>query len=303
MGRAEREYARAVSGGKEIAAMDYRKAFRVKPGSKVDLDSIDAGYKGKHEDEDTAKVELAKYKDRLCKLQYLMYAEKKHSLLIVLQALDAGGKDGTVDHVMSVLNPQGTTVAAFKNPTAAELDHDFLWRVHPHVPGKGTVAIFNRSHYEDVLIVRVHKLVPKDEWKERYGLINNFESLLCTQNNTTIVKFFLHISKDEQLRRFEQRLDDPARNWKISESDYRERELWDEYTKAFEDVFEKTSTKHAPWYVIPANHKWFRNLAVSQIVAETMEEMGMKMPQPQVDLKVIREEYHEAESETKKKKK
>ncbi len=282
--------------------MDYRKQFRVKPGSKVDLDSIDAGYKGKHEDEDAAKVELAKYKDRLCKLQYLMYAEKRHSLLIVLQALDAGGKDGTVNHVMSVMNPQGTTVAAFKSPTAVELDHDFLWRVHPHVPGRGAVAIFNRSHYEDVLIVRVHKLVPKDVWKERYALINNFESLLCTQNNTTIVKFFLHISKDEQLRRFEQRLDDPSRNWKISDSDYKERELWNEYTKAFEDALEKTSTKHAPWYVIPANHKWFRNLAVSQIVAETMEDMGMKMPSPQVDLNVIREEYHEAVSEGKKKK-
>jgi PPK2 family polyphosphate:nucleotide phosphotransferase len=298
---AENENGQAERGAKG-EAMDYRKQFRVKPGSKVDLDSIDAGYKGKHEDEDAAKVELAKYKDRLGKLQYLMYAEKRHSLLIVLQALDAGGKDGTVNHVMSVMNPQGTTVAAFKSPTAVELDHDFLWRVHPHVPGRGAVAIFNRSHYEDVLIVRVHKLVPKDVWKERYALINNFESLLCTQNNTTIVKFFLHISKDEQLRRFEQRLDDPSRNWKISDSDYKERELWNEYTKAFEDALEKTSTKHAPWYVIPANHKWFRNLAVSQIVAETMEDMGMKMPSPQVDLNVIREEYHEAVSEGKKKK-
>jgi PPK2 family polyphosphate:nucleotide phosphotransferase len=193
-------------------------------------------------------------------------------------------------------------VAAFKAPTAMELEHDFLWRVHPHAPGKGAVAIFNRSHYEDVLIVRVHKLVKKDVWKERYALINDFEKLLCTQNNTTILKFFLHISKDEQLRRFEQRLDDPSRNWKISESDYQERELWDKYTKALEEAFEKTSTKHAPWYVIPANHKWFRNLAVSQIVAETMEDMGMKMPEPQVDLKVIRKEYHEAASAQKKKK-
>lgn len=283
--------------------MDYRKEFRVKPGSKVTLDAIDAGFKGRHEDEDTAKVELDKYRDRLCKLQQLMYAEKKHSLLIVLQALDAGGKDGTVNHVMSVLNPSGTTVAAFKSPTAQELDHDFLWRVHPHVPGKGSIAIFNRSHYEDVLIVRVHKLVPKEVWKERYALINSFESLLCTQNDTTIVKFFLHISKDEQLQRFEQRLDDPARNWKISDSDYKERELWNEYTKAFEDALEKTSTKHAPWYVIPANHKWFRNLAVSQIVAETMEDMKMKMPSPQVDLEVIRREYHQAVSAAKKRKK
>jgi PPK2 family polyphosphate:nucleotide phosphotransferase len=283
--------------------MDYRKQFLVKPGSKVKLGSIDAGYKGKHEDEDTAKVELGKYEDKLCKLQQMMYAEKKHSLLIVLQALDAGGKDGTVNHVMSVLNPQGTTVAAFKSPTAQELDHDFLWRVHPHVPGKGAVAIFNRSHYEDVLVVRVHKLAPKEVWKERYAIINDFEQTLCTQNNTTILKFYLHISKEEQLQRFEQRLDDPARNWKISGSDYKERELWDEYTKAFEDALEKTSTKHAPWYVIPANHKWFRNLAVSQIVAETMEEMKMKLPSPQVDLAVIRKEYHEAASEEKKRRK
>ncbi len=283
--------------------MDYRKAFRVKPGSRVKLGAIDATYADKHVDEDVAKVEIDKHRDTLYKLQQLMYAEKKHSLLIVLQALDAGGKDGTVNHVMSAMNPQGTTVTSFKSPTAQELDHDFLWRVHPHVPGKGAVAIFNRSHYEDVLIVRVHKLVAKEVWKERYELINDFERLLCTQNNTTIVKFFLHIGKEEQLRRFEQRLDDPARNWKISESDYEERALWDEYTKAFEDALEKTSTKHAPWYVIPANHKWFRNLAVSQIVAATMEEMGMKLPAPQVDLNAIRKEYHEAVSEERGRKK
>jgi polyphosphate kinase 2 (PPK2 family) len=156
------------------------------------------------------------------------------------------------------------------------------------------VAIFNRSQYEDVLVVRVHKLAPKEEWARRYELINDFETLLRTQNNTQIIKFFLHISKEEQLERFKQRLDDPARNWKISESDYKERLLWDDYTEAFEDVFAKTSTKHAPWYIIPSNHKWFRNLAVSQIVAATMEDMDMKMPQPSVDLEVIRREYHEA---------
>ncbi len=283
--------------------MDYRRAFEVKPGSRVKLDKVDAGYTPEHMDEDMAKVEIEKYREKLCKLQQLMYAEKKHSLLVVLQAMDAGGKDGTVDHVMSAMNPQGTDVAAFKAPTALELEHDFLWRVHPHAPGKGAVAIFNRSHYEDVLVVRVHKLVKKEVWKERYELINNFETMLRTQNDTTILKFFLHISKDEQLRRFEQRLDDPARNWKISESDYTERGLWDEYTAAFEEAFEKTSTKHAPWYVIPANHKWFRNLAISQIVAETMQSLDMKMPEPQVDLKVIRREYHEAASEQKRGKK
>jgi len=169
--------------------------------------------------------------------------------------------------------------------------------VHHHAPGKGAVAIFNRSHYEDVLVVRVHKLAPKNVWSERFNLINDFEDLLYTQNNTHILKFFLHISKEEQLERFKQRLDDPARSWKISDSDYQERELWDDYTEAFEDVFANTSKKHAPWYIIPSNHKWFRNLAVSQIVAETMKDLGMKMPQPTVDLTVIREEYHQAAAE------
>jgi len=277
--------------------MDYRRAFLVKPGSKVKLDKLDPGYTGKHVSEQKAKAEIEKYRAKLCRQQLLMYAEKKHSLLIVLQALDGGGKDGTVNHVMSAMNPQGTTVTGFKSPTALELDHDFLWRVHPHVPAKGTVAIFNRSHYEDVLVVRVHKLAQKGVWSERYELINDFEKLLYRQNNTHIIKFFLHISKEEQLARFKQRLDDPARNWKISDSDYTDRELWDDYTKAFEDVFIETSTKHAPWYIIPSNRKWFRNLAVSQIVADTMENLGMKMPKPTVDLDVIRKEYHQAAEE------
>ncbi len=286
--------------------MDYRKRFRVKPGARVKLSEIDPGYKGEHVSESHAKAELEKYRVSLARQQYLLYAQRRRSLLIVLQGLDAAGKDGTVNHVMSVMNPQGTTVTSFKTPTAIELDHDFLWRVHPHVPGKGAVAIFNRSHYEDVLVVRVHKLVPRDVWSGRYELINDFEKLLREQNNTHIIKFFLHISKDEQLARFKQRLDDPARNWKISESDYHERELWDDYTRAFEDVFAETSKKEAPWYVIPSNHKWFRNLAVSQIVASTMEDLGMQLPKPQVDLEAIRKEYHQAveeESHPKRKKK
>jgi len=276
--------------------MDYRKEFVVEPGSKVKLDKIDPAYTGKH-DAEAAKAEMEKYRDKLTQQQLLMYSEKRHSLLIVLQALDAAGKDGTVNHVMSAMNPQGTTVTGFKGPTALELEHDFLWRIHPHVPAKGTVAIFNRSHYEDVLVVRVHNLASKDVWSERYQMINDFEKLLNRQNNTHILKFFLHISKDEQLERFKQRLDDPARNWKISDSDYKERELWDDYTKAFEDVFAETSTKHAPWYIIPSNHKWFRNLAVSQIVAATMEDLGMKMPRPTVDLQAIRRQYHHAARE------
>ncbi|HTS56040.1 MAG TPA: polyphosphate kinase 2 family protein [Terriglobales bacterium] len=276
--------------------MDYRKQFLAEPGTRIRLDKIDPSYKGKHISEDKALAEIEKYRTKLAQQQYLLYAERRHSMLIVLQAMDAAGKDGTVNHVMSALNPQGTTVAGFKGPTALELEHDFLWRIHPHAPAKGAVAIFNRSHYEDVLIVRVHKLVPKEIWSERYELINDFERLLRKQNNTHIIKFFLHISKEEQLARFKQRLDDPARNWKISDSDYKERELWADYTRAYEEVFEQTSTKHAPWYIIPSNHKWFRNLAVSEIVAATMEDLGMKMPKPQVDLDMIRREYHQAAS-------
>ena len=274
--------------------MDFRKKFVVEPGTKVKLSKIDAAYKGKDLTEEQALATTQKDCHRISKQQYFLYSEKKHSLLIVLQALDAAGKDGTVNHVMASMNPQGTVVTGFKGPTAEDLEHDFLWRIHPHAPAKGTVAIFNRSHYEDVLVVRVHKLAPKEVWSERYELINDFEKLLYRQNNTHVIKFFLHITPEEQLERFKQRLDDPARNWKISDGDYKEREYWDAYTSAFEDVFEKTSTKHAPWYIIPSNHKWFRNFAVSQIVAATLEDLGMQLPKPTVDLGVIRREYHEA---------
>jgi PPK2 family polyphosphate:nucleotide phosphotransferase len=283
--------------------MDFRKQFAVKPGTKVSLRDFDPDYTGKHRSEKEAAHDTQRFLDKLRKLQFLLYSEKKHSLLIVLQALDAAGKDGTVNHVMSAMNPQGTTVTGFKQPTAEDLDHDFLWRVHPHAPGKGTVAIFNRSHYEDVLVVRVHKLAPKEVWSARYDLINDFEKLLQRENNTHILKFFLHISPKQQLERFKQRLDDPARNWKISDSDYKEREYWDAYTKAFEEVFEKTSQRNAPWYIIPSNQKWFRNLAVSQIVAATMEDLGMRLPKPQVDLNVIRKEYHQAAEKSGKHKK
>src|SRR5437660_8347160 len=228
-----------------------------------------------------------------------MYAAKQHSLLIVLQALDAAGKDGTVKHVMSAMNPQGTTVTEFKAPTALELEHDFLWRVHPHAPSKGSVAIFNRSHYEDVLVVRVHGLAPEKVWSKRYDQINDFEELIATENNATILKFFLHISKDEQLARFKKRLDDPTRQWKISESDYKEREFWDDYIEAFEDVLTKTSTEHAPWFIIPSDHKWFRDLSISQIITRTMEEMDMQFPKPTVNLGEIRRKYHQAADDEK----
>jgi PPK2 family polyphosphate:nucleotide phosphotransferase len=275
--------------------MDYRKKFLVEPCARVKLHKIDPDYKGKHVSKKSAESAVEKHCGKLESLQQTLYAEKKHSLLVVVQALDAGGKDGTINHVMGVLNPQGTKVTSFKEPNAQELAHDFLWRVHPHAPARGWIGIFNRSHYEDVLISRVHRLVPKDVVAERYESINDFERLLRKQNDTHIVKFFLHISRDEQLRRFSERLDDPARNWKISESDYKEREFWDDYMSAYEEVFEKTSKKNSPWYIVPSNHKWFRNLAVSQILTATMEELGMTMPKPTVDLEAIRGRYHQAQ--------
>jgi PPK2 family polyphosphate:nucleotide phosphotransferase len=278
--------------------MNYRKKFAVEPGSKVRLSKIDPSFTGKHETRGTALPEMQKNVERMDKLQYLLYADANQSLLVVLQALDAAGKDGVVRHVFSGMNPQGTSVFGFKQPTKAEAAHDFLWRAHLHTPGKGEVVIFNRSYYEDVLVVRVHKLVPKPVWSKRYDLINDFETML-SQNGTTVLKFFLHISPDEQLERFKQRLDDPSRNWKISESDYSERELWPKYVEAYEDAMALTSTKRAPWYIIPANHKWFRNLAIAQIIADTMDDMKLKLPPTHVNIADIRRKYHAAEREQK----
>ena len=276
--------------------MDYRNEFAVEPDAKVRLSKIDASYTGKHETHEKALPEIQKHIERIDKLQYLLYADGNQSLLVVLQALDAAGKDGTIRHVFSGMNPQGTFVFGFKQPSKEEAAHDFLWRAHLRTPGKGEVVLFNRSHYEDVLVVRVHKLVPHSVWSKRYDLINDFEKML-SQNGTTILKFFLHISPEEQLSRFKQRLDDPSRHWKISESDYSERELWPQYVEAYEDAMALTSTKRAPWYIIPSNHKWFRNLAVSQIIADTMDEMGLKLPPTGVDIAEIRRKYHTAESE------
>jgi PPK2 family polyphosphate:nucleotide phosphotransferase len=279
--------------------MDYRKNFLVEPGAKVRLSKIDPSYTGKDETHEKALPEIQKHIERMAKLQYLLYADGNQSLLVVLQALDAAGKDGVIRHVISGMNPQGTSVFGFKQPSKDEAAHDFLWRAHLRAPGKGEVVIFNRSHYEDVLVVRVHKLVADSVWSKRYDLINDFETML-SRNGTSILKFFLHISPEEQLSRFKQRLDDPARHWKISESDYSERELWPKYVDAYEDTMALTSTKRAPWYIIPANHKWFRDLAVSQIIADTMDEMGLKLPPTRVDIAAIRRKYHAAELEGKK---
>jgi PPK2 family polyphosphate:nucleotide phosphotransferase len=281
---------------------NYLKKLVVEPGFKVQLRDVDPGYHGKHASHEAALPEIETHLRRMDELQYLIYAGREHSLLIVLQGLDAGGKDGVVRHVVTGMNPAGCRVVGFKQPTAEEQGHDFLWRVHPHVPEKGNVAIFNRSHYEDVLVVRVHNLVPKKVWSQRYELINDFEQLLVEQNNTTILKFFLYISPEEQLARFKQRLNDPARQWKISDSDYSERGFWNDYIAAFEDALTKTSTRHAPWFIIPSNHKWFRNLAISQIITSTLEGLNMKPPQPTVDIAAIRKKYHAAADAEKKSK-
>jgi PPK2 family polyphosphate:nucleotide phosphotransferase len=275
--------------------MRYSERFRIEPGSRVNLASIDPSSKDKHESKASAQTETAAYAARLRDLQYLVYAENRRSLLVCLQALDAGGKDGTIRHVLGAMNPQGTRVHAFKVPSREEAAHDFLWRAHLHAPKRGEIVVFNRSHYEDVLVVRVHDLVPKEVWSKRYELINEFERILVA-GGTHILKLFLHISPEEQLERFKQRLDDPARQWKISESDYAERALWPAYIAAYEEALTRTSTKEAPWYVIPANHKWFRNLAVSRIMVETLESLGMGLPQPSVNLGEIRAKYHAAQA-------
>jgi PPK2 family polyphosphate:nucleotide phosphotransferase len=273
--------------------MNYGKQFIVEPGTKVRLNKIDPAFTGKHETHETAIEDTAREVERMDRLQYLLYADASRSLLIVLQGLDAAGKDGVIRHLFTGMNPQGTGVYGFKHPNAEELAHDFLWRVHQRAPGHGQVVIYNRSHYEDVLVARVHKLVPRAVWSRRYDLINGFEKML-SENRTQILKFYLHISPGEQLARFRQRLDDPARHWKISDSDYSERELWPEYLEAYEDAIAQTSTRHAPWYIIPSNHKWFRNLAISRIVADTMDAMGLKLPPARVDLAAIRRKYHAA---------
>jgi PPK2 family polyphosphate:nucleotide phosphotransferase len=273
--------------------MDYRKKFAVEPGHKIRLAAFDPSYTGKHGSHAKAKSEIGRYVERMDALQYLLYADGNQSLLVVLQGLDAAGKDGVIRHLFTGMNPQGTSVHCFKQPTKPEADHDFLWRAHMRTPGRGEVVIFNRSYYEDILVVRVHDLVPRAVWSKRYDLINHFESMLV-QNNTRILKFYLHISPDEQLERFKQRLEDKARQWKISETDYTERALWPKYVEAYEDMLARTSTKQAPWYVIPSNHKWFRNLAISQIVTETMDGLGLKLPPTHVDLADIGRRYHAA---------
>lgn len=271
--------------------MNFSEQFQVRQGRKLKLADIDPGFTERHEKKATALVDINRYARRLRELQYLLYAEGKRGLLICLQAMDTGGKDGTIRHVLGYMNPQGCRVQAFKVPSPEESAHDFLWRVHKVTPERGEVVIFNRSHYEDVLVTRVHKLVPNKVWRARYADINAFEHYL-SKNGVHTLKFFLHISKDEQLRRLKKRINDPSRHWKISEADYRERQCWDSYQQAYEDAINHCSTEISPWYVIPADHKWFRNLAISRIVVEYLEGLDMRFPEPEVDIDAIREKYH-----------
>ena len=278
----------------EKSAEAFGDRFIVKPGKKVSLNEIDTAFKHGHKSEADATASLESDKARLHELQALLYAEHARSLLICLQGMDTSGKDGTISHIFGAMNPQGVRVVSFKTPSPEEASHDFLWRVHRGTPAKGEIAVFNRSHYEDVLVVRVHKLVPKSVWSGRYDQINAFEQEL-TAEGTHILKFFLHISKEEQLKRFKARLDEPAKRWKISEADYAERKHWDEYISAYDDALSRCSTEHAPWFVIPSDHKWFRNLAIARIVVEQLESLGMRYPKPTIDLDRVRREYHAAE--------
>lgn len=267
--------------------MNGHERYRVEPGSRIDLNGWNpadtAAFDG---DKEAGQDATKKLNKRLESLQELLYAEGQHKVLIVLQAMDTGGKDGVIRHVFDGVNPQGMKVASFKRPTPEELAHDYLWRVHKETPGRGEIVIFNRSHYEDVLVVRVHNLVPEEVWSRRYDQINAFEQQLA-EEGTTIRKFYLHIDKNEQKERLQARLDDPEKRWKFAARDLAERSLWPDYQAAYESVLSRTSTPHAPWYIIPANHKWYRNLIISQILVDALEGLEMRFPQPEEGLEGI----------------
>jgi PPK2 family polyphosphate:nucleotide phosphotransferase len=258
--------------------------YRVKPGSQVDLGQWDPNDRSASPgSKKKTRPVLQALNERLETLQELLYAEHKHKVLIVLQAMDTGGKDSTIRHVFEGVNPQGVKVASFKVPTQEQLDHDYLWRVHQHVPGKGEMVIFNRSHYEDILVVRVHDLVPPEVWHKRYAQINDFERMLA-EEGTTILKFYLHIDQDEQKQRLQARLDKPHKHWKFNLGDLKERKLWPAYVQAYEAALSQTSTAWAPWYIVPANHKWYRNLVVATTIVEALEGLEMRYPDPEEDL-------------------
>lgn len=260
------------------------KRYLVKPETKVNLSKVNPNDTGDFKGgKRKGLAELEKLNDKLEALQELLFAEHQHKVLIVLQAMDTGGKDGAIRRVFDGVNPAGVRVASFKAPTPEELDHDYLWRIHRQVPGKGEMVIFNRSHYEDVLVVRVHEFVPPEVWRKRFDQINEFERTLA-ESGTTILKFYLHIDRDEQKERLQARLDDPTKRWKFRLGDLEERKRWDEYMEAYEDVLSRTSTDYAPWYIVPANRKWYRDLVISSVLVETLENLKMKYPESEENL-------------------
>ncbi len=267
--------------------MSMLKKYLIEADSKVDLSLLPTNETGKYKSKEEAEEQLKENIKKLQKLQGKLYADDKYSILIIFQAMDAAGKDGTIKHVMSGLNPQGTQVFSFKQPSPEELEHGFLWRINKALPERGRIGIFNRSHYEDVLVVKVHnlimnqkipeELISNDIWKSRYKSINNFEKYLY-ENGTLVMKFFLHVSKEEQKNRFLRRIEKKSKNWKFSAGDIEERKFWNDYMKSYEEAISATSKLHAPWYVIPADKKWFMRLAVSSIIVETLEKLNLSFP-------------------------
>ena len=263
--------------------MEFKSKNIVTPGELINLDDYAPSYTGSYNKKSQTKRRLKKLHKQLLKLQELLYAENQRALLIILQGMDTCGKDGTIRKVMAGINVQGCDVVNFKVPSTDELSRDFLWRAHRVAPPKGKIGIFNRSHYEDVLVVRVHDLVPQTVWEQRYQQINNFEKMLV-ENGTVVLKFFLHISKDEQKARLESRISDPTKHWKITEADIRERAYWDDYMHAYEAVLQRCSTDCAPWYIVPANKKWYRNLVITECIVDTLRKLGMRYPDPTDDV-------------------
>jgi PPK2 family polyphosphate:nucleotide phosphotransferase len=267
--------------------MKIKSPYLVKPHTKVRLTKISSSDTGDFKSEEAAKSVLVKHREQLANLQDVFYASQTKALLIVLQGMDTAGKDGTISHIFSGVNPQGCDVAQFKVPTPLEARHDFLWRVHAQVPPRGMIGIFNRSHYEDVLSPRVHKLISSDTANRRLDDINEFESFLA-DNDVLILKFYLHISRDEQTRRLQSRIDDKKKHWKLSDADIHERQFWPRYMEAYNDVLSSTSRKHAPWFVIPCDNKWYRNVAISAIIVDLLESLKLKYPEPTVDCAAIK---------------
>ncbi len=266
--------------------MKIKSPYLVKPHTQVRLDKLSAAATGKYKHEDAASADLEKHRQALEELQEVLSAEGKHAILVVLQAMDTGGKDGTIRHIFTGVNPQACSVTSFKVPTPLERAHDYLWRAHLAVPRLGTIGIFNRSHYEDVLVTRVHKTISDKLARQRFRQINSFEEMLA-ENGVAILKFFLHISRREQTARLKERCDEQDKHYKISESDFHERVFWPQYQQAYEDVLSHTSHKHAPWFVIPSDHKWYRNVAISEIMVEAMRKLKMEYPAASFDVSTV----------------